>query len=317
MSFDLELEAFKTQIDLRQYAAALGFRLDREKSSRSSAVMRRDADKIIIRCNASDGHFVYFTVHDDADNGSIIDFVMNRLHKNIGGVRKELRPWIGRPTSSLPYLPPLEKSSKDRGLVEAQFERTTEALRLPYLENERGLSPALLASSRFAGRIRLDERGNTVFPHFDKEGLAGFEKKNLGYTGFARGGEKALWFSHCKKGDTRLVLCESGIEALSHAQLFPAPATRYASIGGEMNSKQPQLIGSAIQKMEAGSEIVAAFNGDQNGRSYAQIVAGAVENATAVGLQFRFVLHEPEGFKDWNDQVRGLHNSFPTVHAEP
>lgn len=62
MSFDPELEAFRTQIDLRQYAASIGFALLKDKSSRSSAVMRRDADKIVIKCNAGDGHFVYFVV---------------------------------------------------------------------------------------------------------------------------------------------------------------------------------------------------------------------------------------------------------------
>lgn len=316
MSFDPELEAFKTQIDLRQYAAALGFAIDKDKSSRSSTIMRCDADKIIIKRNAGDGHYLYFTVHDDADNGSIIDFVKKRARKNLGEVRKELRPWIGRPATSLPLLPPLETSQKDRGLVEAQFERTQECERHPYLENERGLPASLLTSKRFSGRVRVDEKGNAVFAHADQEGLCGFEKKNRSYTGFARGGEKALWFSHTKKGDTSLILCESAIEALSHALLFPNDKARYASIGGELNPKQPALIEAAAQKMPAGSEIVAAFNADKDGRSYAEVVRLAVAKASAQTMDLKFILHEPSGFKDWNDQVRGIRispPSFPTA----
>ena len=312
MSFDPELEAFKTQIELRQYAASLGFAYDKVKSSRRSAVMRRDADKIIIKRNAGDGHFVYFTVHDEKNNGSIIDFVMRRQRMNLGQVRKELRPWIGRPSLPLPHLPKLEESSKDRGLVEAEFAAMKEALRHPYLETVRGLPASLLCSPRFKGRVWIDDYGNAVFPHADQEGLCGFEKKNRNFTGFAKGGEKALWFSRCLKGDESLVFCESGIEALSHAALFPAPKARYASIGGEMNPKQPELIRAAIAKMPAGSEIIAAFNADDDGREFAEVVRRAVTGGPA-----RFTFQEPSGFKDWSDQLRGISNpSFPTAHLD-
>jgi hypothetical protein len=313
MSFDSELEAFKTLIDLRQYAASIGFRMDKHKSSRSSTIMRRDADKIIIKRDAGDGHYLFFTVHDDDDNGSIIDFVKNRQRKSLGQVRQELRPWIGRPATSLPSFPALEKSAKDCGLVEAQFARTQECRRHAYLENERGLPASLLSSPRFVGRVRVDEKGNTVFPHVDQKGLCGFEKKNHNYTGFAKGGEKALWFSHCKKGDTGLVFCESGIEVLSHALLFPNERARYASIGGEMNPKQPELILAAAAKMPAGAEVTAAFNADKDGRAYADVVCRAVEKAeTEMGRKLTFTFHEPSGFKDWNDQVRGR-APFPTA----
>jgi Protein of unknown function (DUF3991)/Toprim-like len=316
MSIDPELEAFKTQIELRQYAASLGFAYDKGKSSRRSAIMKRGGDKVVIKLNADDRHFVYFTVHDEQDNGSIIDFVMRRKGiSNFGEVRKELRPWIGRPSLPLPALPKLEESSKDRGAVEAEFEGMKDALRHPYLENERGLPAALLASVRFKGCVRIDARRNAIFPHADQEGLCGFEKKNLNFTGFAKSGEKALWFSRCRKEDTGLVFCESGIEALSHAVLFPAPAGRYASIGGEMSGKQLDLIRAAALKMPPGAEIVAAFNADADGREYAGKVRAIVEGINRQDL--RFTVHEPDGFKDWNDQLCGRPSpSFPTAHFE-
>src|ERR1017187_4809146 len=87
-------------------------------------------------------------------------------------------------------------------------------------------------SERFAGRIRADAHGNAVFPHFDEQGLCGYELKNRNFTGFAKGGEKGLWFSHTKSDDDRLVFCESAINALSYAVLHPAEHSRYASIGG-------------------------------------------------------------------------------------
>jgi hypothetical protein len=99
---DDELEQFKSRIDLREYAASLGYELDRRESSRCSSVMRNGTgDKVIIK-RERDGHFIFFSVRDDRDNGSIIDFVANRKRLSLGYVRKELRPWIGRAVTSCP-----------------------------------------------------------------------------------------------------------------------------------------------------------------------------------------------------------------------
>src|SRR5258708_1470347 len=110
---DSELESFKSSIDLRPYAAAQGYQLDRKESSRGSAVMRHaNGDKIIIKRDV-DGHHVYFSVRDERDNGTIIDFARNRKGLSLGAVRKELRQWSGRPAELVPY-PPLAPTANDR-----------------------------------------------------------------------------------------------------------------------------------------------------------------------------------------------------------
>jgi hypothetical protein len=126
--------------------------------------------------------------------------------------------------------------------------------------------------------------------------------KNVGFTGFASGGTKALWLSHDLPTDNRLVICESAIDALSHAVLFPENRARYASIGGKPNPQQPELIRAAVARMPAGSEIVAAMDADADGRKLAEIVRRAVELSGRHDL--RFVIEEPRGVKDWNDQLR-------------
>jgi len=94
--FDAELDSFKTNIDLRAYAAGQGYQLDGKQSWRGTAVMRHPLsnDKVIIK-RGIDGHYIYFSVRDERDNGTIIDFVQFRQRLSIGAVRKELRPWIG------------------------------------------------------------------------------------------------------------------------------------------------------------------------------------------------------------------------------
>src|SRR5579863_8157220 len=102
---DPELESFKISIDIRAYAASRGYMLDHKASWRGSAVVRHaNGDKVIIKRDIDD-HYVYFSVRDEGDHGSIIDFVQRRLRLNLGAVRKELRPWIGKCAEVLPYSP--------------------------------------------------------------------------------------------------------------------------------------------------------------------------------------------------------------------
>lgn len=187
--------------------------------------------------------------------------------------------------------------------VEAAFGRMKDvSADHPYLERERAIPGALLALDRFAGRVRIDEKGNAVFPHFDAQGLSGYELKNVGFTGFASGGSKALWLSHEQPDDNRLVMCESAIDALSHAVLFPDDRTRYASIGGKPNPEQPELIRAAIARMPADSEIVSAMDADADGAKLAEVVRKAFDLTGRLDL--RFVVQEASGFKDFNDQLR-------------
>ena len=97
-----ELETFKTDINLTEYAAASGYRLDRKASSRNSVVMvHPERDKIIIAVDR-DRHWIYFTIGEDTDNGSIIDFVQKRKGGNLGDVRRALRPWLFELAPSIP-----------------------------------------------------------------------------------------------------------------------------------------------------------------------------------------------------------------------
>ena len=98
--FDEELSKFKTDIDLRAYAAEQGYHLDRKESSRGSSVMRHpNGDKVLIK-RGSDGHYVYFSVRQEGDNGTIIDFVQHRHSKN--GTAALYRQNVVAPSRSSP-----------------------------------------------------------------------------------------------------------------------------------------------------------------------------------------------------------------------
>jgi hypothetical protein len=308
MNQESELEVFKTKIDMRQFAASLGYQIDRRESWRGSTVLRSGADKIVVKRNRK-GHYVFFSVRDDSDNGTLIDFLQRRQNLSLGAVRQILRPWIGR--SATPQFPELEPTNSDRMRVESEYRSMDNAQRYPYLEQERCLPAVLLSSPRFAGRVRIDRRGNTVFPHFDAAGLCGYEIKNRGFTGFASGGEKGLWFSHTRPDDRRLILAESAIDALSHAALFPdaGDRTRYASLGGKPNSKQPDLLQSTVARLPEGAEIVAAFDADEAGRMLVEVVrvvvASVANEKGRTDLIIQVHLPAQEG-EDWNQVLQRI-----------
>ena len=104
------MERFKTEINLVSYAQSQGYEYLKRESPRNSAVLRHNSgDKIVVTTDI-DGHGVYFSLRDDADKGTIIDFVQNRRNLSLTEVRKELRDWLQesntRPSKFRPIAQP-------------------------------------------------------------------------------------------------------------------------------------------------------------------------------------------------------------------
>lgn len=303
---DSELERFKTDINLSEFAASRGYMLDRRESSRNCAVMRHpDGDKIAVALLArpkegKPAAWYYFSVRDGRANGSIIDFLQDRGGGSLGEVRKALRGWLGL---SRPVIQPslfardLVPVSRDRAGVLEAWSKATACASLPYLTG-RGLGPDVLALPRFAGRVRVDARNNALFPHYDQSGLCGFEVKNQGFTGFASGGVKGLWHSAIKLRDFWLVLTESAIDAMSFQVIHGGDAARYMSTGGAFNPQQPELLRAAMEKMPDGSVIVLAFDNDEDGQTMADEVTALAPS----GRKVRRMV--PECGEDWNEALK-------------
>ena len=107
----LDYSRFKTDINLTQYAAHIGYEIDDKKSTQSSIAMRKDSDKIIV--SRKGANWVYFSVMDDRDNGSIIDFIQYRTDQDLKTIGVELNTWLGGGFKTcLLYTSP---SPRDRG----------------------------------------------------------------------------------------------------------------------------------------------------------------------------------------------------------
>jgi len=300
-----ELESFKTDINLTAYAASHGYRIDQKATSRNSAVMRHEnGDKIVI-ARGNDRHWIYFSVRDHRDHGTVIDFVQRRQGLNLGQARQQLRGFSTSfsDAASVAAVPvyDLEPITRDLGRVRAAWE-AMEPLPFgthPYLNEHRNLSSSLLSRPCLADRIRCDGRGNAAFPHFTLEGLSGYELKNDGFTGFATGGTKGLWGNRPAADDTRLVITETAIDAISYGQSFGMEGLRLVSTGGEINPTQPELLQKAIEKLPRGEVIIATDN-DEGGDKLASAIRLAF-SAAANHNRLTLREHRPDNRgDDWN-----------------
>jgi hypothetical protein len=296
-----EIERFKQEINLVEYAEVMGYVYDKKQSSKASAVLRKGSEKIIIATD-KDGHGIYFNVGDNRDNGSIIDFIQNRNNMNLGEIRKVLRPWIG--VSNQPVLratkpaPKPVATTRDRAAAVAAWE----GLRPysgDYLQAERQLSAATVAA--FSDRIRQDARGNVCFRHIDMDGVTGYEIKNKGFTGFATGGEKAVFTCRINedKPVSKVVVTESAIDAMSYHEMngVEGEGVVYFSFGGGMSDRQKQVLRDylTIEGLTDKAQVIAATDNDAAGHEFASEIHKIRPDA---------LRHVPNNGKDWNDMLK-------------
>lgn len=315
-----ELDAFK-KVNLSLIASAFGFVMDRHKSTKHSVLMQSGAEKIIIAQNGA--HYVYCSVHDAKSNGTVIDFIQRIVEPgcSLGRVRQLLRPYLNDTSLSLVrekyrdnFAASIRPSETDLlGVASrySQFEPVES--HHPFLCDTRGIPLSLLLSDRMRACVRHSPHyGAAIFPHWgaphastpDDRCLTGFEIKGPGVNMFSKGGRKSLWMSTGKPTDNVLAFAESAIDAISYLVLHGQhDQTRVASISGQFNPDQPALICSAMNRMEEGSRVVAAFDNDEAGDRMTQTLSELLLQSGRGDLQF--VDHRPSRRgDDWNDVLR-------------
>ncbi len=297
---DIQLEQFKTDISLPDYAATVfSYQIDEKESYASQIIMRAsDGSNKISISKMADGHWVYYSYYDTTDHGSIIDFVQNRrggrLQYSLGQVRKELSTWSPSVKSVFRSVQPIKK---DRFRVVQEYDSFKVLSSSQYLAS-RAVGKEIVQHSRFSGKMKLDQRNNVIFPHFDQHGVCGFERKNWKFQGFVKGGEKSLWMSNKQESDDRLVICESVIDCLSYHVLFGAEGNRYIATSGQWSPLSSEMLRHEVSNFQ-GRFVVLAFDNDEQGKRFVwecKVLLGDLGKGVLV--------HFPE-MKDWNEVLRG------------
>ncbi len=306
MNYTYSFADFRQQINLTQYAAHLGYEIDKKKSTRSSIAMRSGADKIII--SRKGANWVYFSVSDDNDNGSIVNFIQKRTHKEIAEIGKELNAWLGGGVvlpEARNYVPDVQEQVYDPARIRRIFRNCRPTTNHAYLQS-RGITGALLSSDRFTGRIYTDRYNNAAFPHYGPRGICGLELKNAEKAVFVRGSEKTLWRSNVRAVDNTLIIAEAVIDALSYHQLFALENSFYTVTGGGMSPEQGGIIRLAAQNLPALKTIILITDNDEGGDKLTAKLKAVIAES---GFKGEVIRHSPQGRgDDWNDVLQANQN---------
>ena len=302
-----EIEFFKTQ-PFTDIAFALGYKPDGKASSGGSTVLRReDGDKVVVKLDGK--HWVYFSIHDRTDHGSIVDFVQRRTGGTLGEVRKTIREATGHnrtnPKILLPTAPihaqglpqPSTVTTDPDGFRKkayAVWNAATWNPDHPYLLS-RGLDRGTLADPRFADTYRQDNNGNVVFPNYDRGGMCGYERRGPATKKFGKDVKKGLWFTQNIKTAAAIIVTEAPIDALSHSRLYAfadSAYCAYCAMGGSIGTRQRDLLAGLFAKADArNAMVIIATDNDAAGDQFFE------ELALLAPMRLR--RHRPIG-KDWN-----------------
>ena len=323
---DQELDQLK-RVDLRIIAAELGFGINARKTSRGSTCMEHPSGDRILVGLAADGHYVWCAVKGDG-HGTAIDLWQQHRGGNLGEVRRALRPFLDVGSSTPPplspatvqqsrMLPNLQPIERDILGVQARYAGFRPlGSHHTYLCETRAIPPEILAQPFLAERLRIDDRGNAVFPHYDDSGLCGWEARNHDFMSFAKGGRKGLFCTVPDADDRRRVIAESAIDAISYGVISGHHRARFISFSGEVNDEQPALLQRARGRMPPGAMVSAAVDNDDAGNGYLRTLEGLFRELGRADLTFR---EDRPAFigADWNDALKANSQGRPKDWPEP
>ncbi len=303
MASSLDFKSLKQNIDLTQYAAYLGYQIDKKKSTRTSVAMHKDkSDKIII--SKSNGTWIYFSVYDDSDNGTILDFIKNRTGRSIYQIGRELESWLGQGVEiSNQYEPYLKEKSFEPQRIQRLFNYCKPAYNHAYLHS-RGITNETLRSPRFINRVFQDQFKNAVFPHFSKGKICGLELKGENTDLFVRGSEKTLWRSNRMMDDDTLIIAETPIDAISYHLIHGLKSGFYTATCGGFSSKQGLIIQNLLTELDWVKSVILATDNDKGGDKITTRLERLISNVEYSGELRR---HSPtKRGCDWNDVLNQL-----------
>lgn len=298
-----ELEQFK-QINLAEYLQrAEGYELDKKNSSQNAPILTNAYGEKLWISRKPSGHYVYCSLHDDSDKGTIIDFLQRKHGLNLGHVRKRLRSYDGSHRPDIGHKQKhIEPIKKDFEAVRRDVARFQPFIS-PYLQS-RGIPREVLEHHRFNGRILRGDMENTIFPHVDKTGVCGYEKKNRNYTGFPKGAAKGLWCSTFRPDDTHLAFFETAIDAVSYGAAHPDKLDfcTFYSLAGKPSPQQKELITATLARFPNLETVILGFDNDEDGYKLEAEILTILE--PLANDRFTIVCDKPpQAGDDWNDYL--------------
>lgn len=300
MAQDKEIDKFKTEINIAEFAQSIGYTIDKEKSSRVAPVLEHsNGDKIVVGQNKENGHFIYFSAKDDADNGTIIDFIQNRMKANFGQVRKIARDWLKNGSKNAQIIKTtISPTSHDKLKIQRlwHFLKTDQ-----FFFDWRGIDKDLLNDVIKSGRAKYNSKDDHLFfSMLDTKGLVGLDRRNTktGEKHIIAESERGVWTYKQPQSAKRIVVFESPIDALSYRQMnWNNGEDAYLSTQGTFGQTQEDAI-KALCKANPHAKWVMATDKDEKGNQIADKITSLIQSVSSAQ-----VLRETPIRKDWNEDL--------------
>lgn len=299
------------RVDLCAIAGSYGWVIDKTGGQgRSTQMRRRDRSKEIIVSKLDDGRWVFFA-RDGTISGSVIDFIQSFDGGNLGAVREKISRLVASGIQQPPILsfPTANQGAERRSKNRSGTSLPEDGIKTSAVEylQFRGLTKTTIEHFRESWLEGL--HGDVRFEH-TYGGGSGYEYRGPAAKGFSTGGVKGFWCHLPSSGSaTTLVVCESGIDAMSHAQLRGLPPdTAYVSTAGSFGPHIVAAIIELVQRLCA--KLLVAFDSDASGDRMAEQLHQAARASTVDHRRER----PPRANADWNNMLAD--NSAPEVVAD-
>jgi hypothetical protein len=290
---EAELAAMR-RIDLVKLASNMGYTVDPRESTRASVKMRKGAD-VVIAQPEQDGSWSYFNTGNENDHGGVIQFVQHRQGGSLGHVRQFLRSYLDGQYAAQPSAP-LEQ---DHDHTAARQAWAAAEVAFPTYLQQRGIDRTTVQALA-RDQVRQDLRGNVLFAHRDQAGnVVGFEVKGRTWSGFAKGGQKTLAIfgtAEARQQAARIIVVESGIDALSLGQMEHRRDTLYVSTGGAVGRRTLDELRRLVERHPQAA-VALGFDNDEAGRNLTERVDNSLNQAPK---------HLRPRAKDWNEDLQAL-----------
>lgn len=292
---DAELDELRARVDCRTVLEQAGWDLDRRESTARALKYRNGPARIVIVTHGGKG---WFDPLSDA-KGDVLALAQRVWGGNLGHARRALRPLAG----IAPSLAPALREREHRPALDAA--RTWRRARRPapgspawrYLVEARRLPAETVARAVAADALREGIEGTAWALHRARADGAptGWEMRGPRYKGFARGGDKGLFFVGDPVRARRLAVAEGFIDALSLAAVEGWPeGTAYLSTGGGFG---PATAEALLALLSDRVRLVAATDQGAGGELLADRLHGLAREAGAGFGRLR------PSAKDWNAQL--------------
>ena len=225
--------------------------------------------KLIISRDRVTHDYKFFNPNDTRDKGNVIHLAAEKykldlsqkadwdtLHKNLGDI-------IGNHyMTNHDHIRPTRIVDLERPEAVVKYFNLKPLADRTWLENERKLSPEVIDSPAFIGKIfnkpfvdtKTGTTGlNTIFPIENQKGMIAIISRNTDWNMMVGGKDNGVWVSNIdmKTPPREMVIAESPLDAMAYHQLYPpkSPLERvYIATAGQPSSTQHLTIQGIINK---------------------------------------------------------------------